>query len=718
MDIQQAKKLLKDLFGYQAFRLNQENIIQALLAGQDVLALMPTGGGKSLCYQIPAILRDGTGIVVSPLIALMQDQVDALKLNGVEAAYLNSTLTAGAIQSIKQQLLNGQLDLLYIAPERLLTDDMLDLLSQVPISLFAIDEAHCVSQWGHDFRPEYQQLYLLTQRFPNIPRIALTATADQATRHEIKQQLALNNAIQFINSFDRKNIQYHIQQSHQAREQLWRFIECSFSEDAGIIYCFSRKKVEQVADWLTTKGRVALPYHAGLSTDVRQQNQQRFLREQGIIIVATIAFGMGIDKPDVRFVAHLNLPKSIEAYYQETGRAGRDGKPATVWMSYQLQDVVFLRQLVRQNDTAENYQRISQQKLDAMLGLCELTTCRRQALLAYFGEQLEQPCGNCDNCLHPPKTWDATEAAQKALSCVYRTGQRFGVSYIIDVLLGKNNERIKQNKHHQISTFGVGQDYSFSQWQSLFRQLLVEGYIQIEYEMFNRVRLAEKCRAVLRGEKTLFARYVSQNTSSNKKLSAKKQLTNHSGLASIHLPLLQALKSLRKRLADEKGVPSYVIFHDSTLLEMVEHRPANIEQMRLIAGVGEKKLDLYGKVFVEIIHSHSLPEIVDLSFSDSVNETLLLYSQGKNIQQIASQRDLKDDTIYGHIAQAIAAGKVEPLEVLSLTTEEYQLIAQTLRTLDENTSGKISEAYALMNGEYSYGVIRCVQSSESLLEPD
>ena len=470
--MQRAKQILQSTFGYDAFRHNQHEIIQTLLEGGDAFVLMPTGGGKSLCFQIPAMLREGVGIVVSPLIALMQDQVDALLQLGIRAAFLNSTLSFSEQEEIEQSLRRNELDLLYVAPERLLGEKTLQLLEQCQISLFAIDEAHCVSQWGHDFRKEYQQLSTLPDRFPNIPRIALTATADQRTRAEIIQQLQLSQAGVYINSFDRPNIRYIISEAQNSRDKLWRFIQENHQGDAGIIYCLSRKKVEATATWLSDKGLTALPYHAGLSADIRQRHQQRFLREDAVIIVATIAFGMGIDKPDVRFVAHLNLPKNIEAYYQETGRAGRDGTPANAWMSYGLQDVITLRQMMQDSDAGEEHKRIIQQKLDAMLGLCELASCRRQAILAYFDEQLNEPCGNCDNCLSPPATWDATVDAQKALSTVYRTGQRFGVAYVTDVLRGKVDERIQRNRHDQLSTFGIGEELSVFEWRSLIVNLL------------------------------------------------------------------------------------------------------------------------------------------------------------------------------------------------------------------------------------------------------
>lgn len=704
--MQRAYHLLKQTFGYDDFRLNQAEIIQALLQGEDVLALMPTGGGKSICYQIPAIVREGVGIVISPLIALMQDQVDALEQLGIKAAFLNSTLTREQVINTEQALREGHYDLLYIAPERLLTQATLQLLGQLEISLFAIDEAHCVSQWGHDFRPEYQQLRVLHEHFPQVPRIALTATADKATRGEIIEQLNLQRAQQFINSFDRPNIQYTINEGHNSRDQLWRFIESNHASDAGIVYCLSRKKVEATAEWLVKKGRKALAYHAGMSPQQRQQHQQQFLREPGVIMVATIAFGMGIDKPDVRFVAHLSLPKSIEAYYQETGRAGRDGLAANAWMAYGLQDVITLRQMMQQSEANEHYKRVTQQKLESMLGLCELISCRRQALLDYFDEKLQEPCGACDNCLTPPQTWDATVAAQKALSCIYRTGQRFGVAYIVDVLLGKSEQRIIDNKHEQLSTFGIGAEQSVAEWRSLFRQLIAQGYIRVDQEAYGALRLTENARPLLRGENSLKARKPSKPDKVQSKKAQRKQVS------SFHQPLLDALKQLRKRLADDQGVPPYVIFHDSTLIQLVESRPGELSQMQFINGIGERKLALYGEEFLTVIKQYPLPEIVNNQLSDTVNESLLLLTENLSIADIAKRRELGESTVYGHLAEAIAAGLIDPLEVLQLDVEDYQLIAQSWHSFEDVVQGRAKQVFNALGGEYNYGIIRCVAAAE------
>jgi ATP-dependent DNA helicase RecQ len=591
-----AVEILRETFGYDSFRTSQEEVISTLIQGGDALVLMPTGGGKSLCYQIPALVRPGVAIVVSPLIALMQDQVAALRQAGVRAAALNSMIDADQAQQIKRELLGGELDLLYVAPERLMSPGFQNLLMNVTIALFAIDEAHCVSQWGHDFRPEYIQLSALHQQFPTIPRVALTATADAPTRKEIIERLGLEQAQQFINGFDRPNIRYRVAaNSSNARQQLLRFIKLDYPDQAGIVYCLSRRNVDKTAAWLAEQEITALPYHAGLSKEQRAANQERFLREDGVVIVATIAFGMGIDKPDVRFVAHLNLPKSLEAYYQETGRAGRDGLPAEALLFYGLQDIVTLRQFLTNSDADEAHKRIEAQKLERMLGYCELTSCRRQALLAYFGDQLDEPCGNCDTCLTPPETWNATVAAQKALSCVHRTGQRFGVSYLVDVLLGKSNGRIQRFGHDQISTYGIGDELKATQWRGLYRQLIARGLLDVDAEGHGGLRLTDACRPVLKGEHTLQLR-KEQKPERNK--AAKKRKPSYNG---AHAELWEALRSRRTELAREQEVPPYVIFHDATLMEMMEYRPQTMAQMGRITGVGQKKLDAFGEAFLQVL---------------------------------------------------------------------------------------------------------------------
>jgi len=610
--MQRAHDILNHTFGYDEFRHSQADIVETVIRGGDALVLMPTGGGKSLCYQIPALVRDGVGIVVSPLIALMQDQVDALQQLGIRAAFLNSSMNGQQQQAVIQALSDGELDLLYVAPERLLTEHMLHFLSQAPLALFAIDEAHCVSQWGHDFRREYQQLSVLHQRFPGVPRIALTATADVRTRQEIIAQLDLHDAAVFINSFDRPNIRYTISEGQNSRDRLWQFIEREHSGDAGIIYCLSRKKVESTAEWLAAKGRIALPYHAGLPDEVRRDHQQRFLRDDGVIVVATIAFGMGIDKPDVRFVAHLNLPKSLEAYYQETGRAGRDGLPADAWMAYGLQDVITLRQMLQGSDGDEQFKRIANAKLDAMLGLCEQVSCRRQTLLTYFDEQHDTPCGNCDTCLDPPETWDGTEAAQKVLSCVYRSGQRFGVNYVIDILTGKDDARVQSHQHHQLSTFGIGADKTAVEWRGIFRQLIAQGFLTADIESYGVLRLTEKARPLLRGDVQLALRHQRKG----KKTKISKVVNTLSARENI---MFDALREHRLKLARERNVPPYVIFHDSTLQEMAQRQPAFYDELRTISGVGDKKLTEYGESFLAIIRGENDRENTSGSVGESVD---------------------------------------------------------------------------------------------------
>jgi len=700
-----AKHILKSIFGYDDFRHDQQDIIQALLKGNDALVLMPTGGGKSLCYQIPALVLEGTAIVISPLIALMQDQVDALRQLGIKAAFLNSSLSQNDAYAVEQRLINGDLDLLYVAPERVQNSNMLGLLDRCKLSLFAIDEAHCVSQWGHDFRPDYQQLKLLHQRYPTIPRVALTATADKRTREEIISQLQLENAYVFVNSFDRPNIHYAISEGNNAKQRLWQFIDNNHSQDAGIVYCLSRKKVEEIASWLTEQGRDALPYHAGLPPEVRQRNQQRFLRDEGVIIVATIAFGMGIDKPDVRFVAHLNLPKSIEAYYQETGRAGRDGAPANAWMAYGLQDVITLRQFMQDSKADEAHKRMEHHKLESMLGLCELITCRRQTLLSYFDEASPEPCGNCDNCLRPPEKWDGTESAQKALSCIYRTEQRFGVNYIVDILHGKNDERIQRNGHDKISTFGIGKDIIVTEWRSLFRQLIALGYVDIDIERHGALCLTEKCRGILRGEHTLQLR---KQVKQDKITPDKKQ---KSIVRPQDQPLWNALRALRTSLAEDAGVPPYVIFHDATLQEMVKKRPLTELDINRISGVGGQKLARYGKVFLAEISRYPLSELLDNRLSATVNETLMLYQQGIDVEKIAQQRDVKPSTIYTHLADAIEVGLLDVHDVTGLSKAEFNEIVFVLESQEDQEKGRLKSVYDELAGEYDYGVLKCVQAA-------
>jgi len=594
--------ILHSVFGYTSFRGQQQAIVEQVAEGGDALVLMPTGGGKSLCYQIPALLRQGTGIVVSPLIALMQDQVDALREAGVAAAYLNSSLSAEDQREVERQLLAGELNLLYVAPERLLTGRFLGLLERTEVALFAIDEAHCVSQWGHDFRPEYRELAVLHQRFPQVPRIALTATADPRTREEIVERLALQDARQFLSSFDRPNIRYRAGLRHNAKRQLTDFLEGHRGE-AGIVYCLSRRKVDETAAWLAESGIAALPYHAGLDAATRAANQQRFLREDGVVMVATVAFGMGIDKPDVRFVAHLDLPRSMEGYYQETGRAGRDSLPAEAWMIYGLSDVVTMSQMIAQSESADERKRVERQKLESLLAFAEATECRRERLLGAFGETYHGPCGNCDNCLEPPKTWDATVPSQKALSAVYRSGQRFGSGHVIDILRGVDSERMSQLRHDHLSTFGIGADMDEKQWRSVFRQLLAAGLLEAEGE-YGTLRLTRSSREVLTGNRQVLLREDTRPERRSRRRRDSQLVTGSSlGIEAYEQPMWDALRALRAKLAKQHGVPAYVIFHDATLLSMLRELPANEEEMASISGVGEAKLKRYGQDFLAVINA-------------------------------------------------------------------------------------------------------------------
>jgi ATP-dependent DNA helicase RecQ len=587
-----ALAVLGEVFGHRAFRGQQGEVVGHVVAGGDALVLMPTGAGKSLCYQVPALVREGTGVVVSPLIALMQDQVDALTQLGVRAAFLNSTLDAAQARATERALLEGALDLLYVAPERLTTPRCLDLLARAHIALFAIDEAHCVSQWGHDFRPEYLQLSLLHQRFPAVPRVALTATADPQTRQEIIERLALHGARVFVSSFDRPNIRYTIVDKAEPRAQLLAFIREEHAGDAGIVYCLTRSKVEETAAWLAQQGIPALPYHAGMDAAVRAEHQARFQREERIVVVATIAFGMGIDKPDVRFVAHLDLPRSIEGYYQETGRAGRDGLPADAWMTYGLADVVQQRRLIDLSEADAAYKRVATAKLDALLGLCESAGCRRVRLLGYFGEA-SAPCGNCDTCLDPPETFDATDAARKALSAIYRTGQRFGAVYVIDVLRGKGSERMQRFGHDQLAVFGLGAGQDDAFWRSVLRQLIALGLVEVDHAAHGALRLSERSRPVLRGEEQVAMRRV---------LPGKRPRAGRTPgapeLGTADAGLLERLKAWRLGEARGQGVPAYVILHDRTLAEIAQRRPASLDALAQIGGIGARKLERYGPVLL------------------------------------------------------------------------------------------------------------------------
>jgi len=597
-----ALSILKDVFGYPAFRDAQAEIVAHVASGGDALVLMPTGGGKSLCYQIPALMRDGCAVVVSPLIALMKDQVAALREVGVKAAVLNSSVDAQTAAQTEHDFEGGELDLIYVAPERLVTRRFLELLGRSRVALFAIDEAHCVSQWGHDFRPEYIQLSVLHEQFPDVPRVALTATADEMTRSEIITRLQLGNARVFVSSFDRPNIRYTIVEKNNPRERLLDFIETGHRGHAGIVYCLSRRKVDETTSWLATRGIRALPYHAGLDQDTRARHQEQFTNEDGVVVVATIAFGMGIDKPDVRFVAHLDLPKSIEAYYQETGRAGRDGLPADAWMTYGLGDIVQQRRMIAESDADEAFKRISSGKLDALIGLAESAECRRKRLLGYFGEASEA-CGNCDVCLNPPRVWDGTQAAQKALSCVYRTGQRFGPAYLIDVLRGNLTERVRQSGHHEIKTWSVGADMSESGWRAVFRQLVALGYLRPDTDAYGALKLTEASRGVLKGEVAVALREQGRES---RRRDRSRDVSASAAPDACSPELLEALRKWRLGVAREFGIPAFVIFHDSTLQAIAAGRPRTLDALRRISGIGATKLDRYGEAVLAVCGDESI----------------------------------------------------------------------------------------------------------------
>jgi ATP-dependent DNA helicase RecQ len=705
--LEQAQRVLKDIFGYDSFRGRQGAIIERVARGGDALVLMPTGGGKSLCFQVPALLRDGLAVVVSPLIALMDDQVATLEELGVAAAALNSTLNAEEQRELAARIRRGEIKMLYLAPERLVQPRMLDFLRGLEIALFAIDEAHCVSQWGHDFRPEYLQLGQLAEQFPQVPRIALTATADKRTREEIVTRLHLQDAERFLSSFDRPNIFYRIVPKESPRKQLLAFL-AERRSDAGIVYCLSRKKVDEVAAFLCENNFPALPYHAGLPAATRAANQKRFLNEEGLIMVATIAFGMGIDKPNVRFVAHMDLPKSLEAYYQETGRAGRDGLPADAWMAYGLQDVLMLKQMLQSSEGDERHKRLEHHKLDAMLALCEETRCRRQALLAYFDEEMPQPCGHCDNCVDGVQTWDATEPARQALSAIYRTGQRYGVGHLVDVLLGKDTEKVRSFGHDKLSVFGVGKGRSESEWRSLYRQVVARGLADIDLEGYGGLRLSDTCRPLLRGEVTLELR---------KELKPQTSSSRGTGSASPASQLVrgeereqwEALRTLRRNLAQEHAVPPYVIFPDSTLLEMLRSKPTSMAEMGRVSGVGARKLERYGEAFLQVLAGGGGGD-APREVADIRHELISLARAGMTPMQIAGQLQCSEKNVYSLLAEAIGEHQLSLEQALDLPEELMSEIQDAF--LDgEGELPPVAEIAGQFTGRVPEGVLYCVRAA-------
>ena len=718
-----ARAVLREVWGYHDFRGAQADIIEHVTDGGDALVLMPTGGGKSLCYQVPALLRDGVAVVVSPLIALMQDQVDALRQQGVRAAFLNSSLDQAQRRDVEEDLRDGRLDLLYVAPERLVGAGFLDRLDSVPLALFAIDEAHCVSQWGHDFRPEYTALDVLAERFPAVPRIALTATADVVTRREMAEKLRLENARRFVSSFDRPNIRYTVVDKENARSQFLRFYRERHEGDAGIVYCMSRKSVDGTAAWLARQGVDAVPYHAGLAPEIRKRHQARFLREDGVVVVATIAFGMGIDKPDVRFVAHLDLPKSLEGYYQETGRAGRDGAPADAFMTYGLQDVVQVRRLLASGEGGEDHKRVERSRLEALLGYCETPACRRRVLLGYFGERSEEPCGNCDMCLEPVRTFDGTVAAQKLLSTVVRTGQRFGAGHLTDVLLGKRTKRVVALGHDDVSTFGIGTEHGEKGWRSVTRQLVAGGQLITDPDGYGSLRIGPSATAVLRGEERVELREdrtpagASGRTRSGGGAARRRSVDE---LPEAVRSRFEALREVRSSLAREANVPPYVVFHDATLRTMAEVVPTSRDALAAVQGVGATKLDRYGDAFLAALREMSPDDVPaagpapapaappDDDDLDTVERTRLLILEGKALDAVASERGLKRRTVEDHLAELVRRGDLTVEEATGLSRADIDEIEAVRDALPPEERNRLRPLREALGGRFDYAVLRCV----------
>ena len=732
-------EILRSVFGYDAFLGPQEDIIETVVSGRDAVVLMPTGGGKSLCYQVPALIRPGTALVVSPLIALMRDQVQALVQNGVRAACLNSSLSPQDARVVEDDLAGGRLDLLYVAPERLFMPGFMERLDRVSLSLFAIDEAHCVSQWGHDFRPEYTRLGELTERFPGVPRLALTATADDVTRVDIIRQLRLDSARVFASGFDRPNIRYIVELKDRPERQLLAFLRSRPEGEAGIVYRMSRKKVEATAQALTREGFTALPYHAGLGAAVREANQERFMREEGVVMVATVAFGMGVDKPNVRYVAHLDPPTSLEAYHQETGRAGRDGLPAVAWMTYGLGDIAMLRRLVAmdvaqtpapsdgEGGGRQRHERLKQHKLTALLGYCETPRCRRQALLRYFGQELPEPCGNCDTCLNPVETWDGTVAAQKALSNIFRVREGFGAGHLADVLVGKTTRAVERWGHEALSTFGVGTELSRTEWMGVYRQLVAAGLADVDLEGYGALKLNARSWDIMKGREEVALRRDPRPAPA---VRGPRTLPAAPGgeRTEEERELWESLRALRLEISREQGVPPYAVFSDRTLAEMVRFRPSRVEDLLAVSGVGRTKLAVYGERFIGVLRSHEdehgrpegleplpAPRTEKLrtradGLSGTEQASLDALRETGSVEGVVASRGLKPGTVFGHLTRAVSLGLVSAAEVTGLTGAQLSRIEKALENAGGRGSSGLVAAAEALDGEFDYDTLRCVRA--------